>query len=61
MAKYTKEEMQDLAIDFGKGELYEYANQYASEYDYEADTLNAEEAIRDAVVSGVIWALKHLK
>ena len=61
MAKYTKEEMLDLTIDFGKGELFDYANQHASGYDYEDDTLEAEEAVRDAVIYGVIWALKHLK
>ena len=37
------------------------ASEHASDYDYESDTLDVEEAVSDAFVYGAIWLLEHLK
>lgn len=60
--KYTKEEMAKMCENFGYGtEVGEMAYDYSNDYDYESDTLDAQEAVADAVVYGIQWALEHLK
>lgn len=59
--KYTKEEMLAMCENFGNGDVDEMASEYADDYDYDSDTLDAREAVHDAVVYGIQWALEHLK
>lgn len=58
---YTKEEMLAMCENFGNGDVDEMASEYADDYDYDSDTLDAREAVHDAVVYGIQWALEHLK
>ena len=59
--RYTKEEMLAMCENFGNGDVDEMASEYADDYDYDSDTLDAREAVHDAVVYGIQWALEHLK
>lgn len=67
MAKYTKKEILELsreygyAINNGDNELNNSASEFAGDYDYESDTLDAEEAVHDAFIYGAIWAIEHLE
>jgi hypothetical protein len=59
--QYSKEDLLAMCERFGNGDVEEMAAEYADDYDYESDTLDAREAVHDAVVYGIKWALEHLK
>ena len=59
--QYTKEQMLAMCERFGNGDVEDMASEYADDYDYDSDTLDAREAVHDAVVYGIQWALEHLK
>lgn len=65
MKKYTLEEIKSM---FPKDNFFAFgtplgtqADKHAFGYDYESDTLNCEEAVRDAFVYGAHWVINHLK
>lgn len=59
--RYTKEQMLAMCERFGNGDVEDMASEYADDYDYESGSLNEREAVHDAVVYGIRWALEHLK
>ena len=65
MKKYTLEEIKAMLSKdnfFAYGTpLEKQAYEHASDYDYDSDTLDCEEAVRDAFVYGAHWVIDHLK
>lgn len=65
MKKYTLEEIKAMLSkdNFFACEtpIGKYADELASNYDYDSDTFDCEEAVRDAVVYGACWIIDHLK
>lgn len=66
MAKYTKEEMlSSIAPKDGyvSGEAHEAAQEFTNDYDWEQEweAFNPIEAMNDAFIYGIKWALEHLK
>ena len=65
MKKYTLKEIKTMLSKdnfFGyKTPIGKYADELASNYDYNSDTFDCEEAIRDAFIYGVHWVINHLK
>ena len=61
--KYTIDELKKMVEDnpFTRSPITIAASEHASDYDYESDTLDVEEAVSDAFVYGAIWLLEHLK
>ena len=65
MKKYTLEEIKTMLSKnnfFGcKTPIGKYADEHASNYDYDSDTLDCKEAIMDAVIYGAHWVIDNLK
>ena len=67
MKKYTLEEIKAMLSKHNfftyiyETPIGKYACEHASDYDYNSDTLDCEEAVRDAVVYGAHWIIDHLK
>ena len=65
MKKYTLEEIKAMLSKdnfFACGTpLGRQAYEHASDYDYDSDTFDCEEAVRDAFVYGAHWVIDHLK
>ena len=67
MKKYTLKEIKamlskdNFLLIFNETPIGKYAYKHASDYDYDSDTLDCEEAIRDAIIYGAHWVIDHLK
>lgn len=63
---YTKEEMlKSIGVNQGYkgGEAWDSANEFANDYDWDAEweAFDPQEAVEDAFISGIKWAVEHLK
>lgn len=66
MAKYTKEEMLSSITPkdgYVGGEAREAAKVFTHDYDWEQEweAFDPIEAMQDSFISGIKWALEHLK
>lgn len=66
MATYTKEEMLEsikCKNGYQGGEAWEAAHEFMTDYDWDSEweSFDPQEAMKDAFVSGIQWALSHLK
>jgi len=64
--KYTKEELLEsikVKDGYASGEAWDVANEYTNEYDWdnEWEAFDPQEAMTDAVIFGIRWAMEHLK